>query len=173
MLCNICRRHFDFAFQDYASIKESTISELQSCHTNPALLQFLQSDLHIYRASRYHGQLDACPWVSSKVVSAYLNDTARATLTDHELGIWKGSPSESRTKNLWESAEKGCHMCMRICEAVECLHYNVEVVQVESWLVLEPVTLIPLGIKIRVENDSLEVEYLRFKFLGADSTFGG
>jgi hypothetical protein len=172
MLCDECNRHFDFASQDYTSIKESTISELQAFSANPALLQYLHSDLCIYRASKYHGQLDACPWVSPKVVSAYLVEAAKATLDCYELDIWQQRTYGSPRRNLRESAERGCDMCLRICEALECLRFEVEVVDLESWLVLDSVTLRPLEIKILVENDHIESQYLRFKILEAGSMFG-
>jgi hypothetical protein len=172
MLCNECHRHFDFSSQNYASIKKSTISELQAHHASPALLGYLKSDFHIYQASKHHGQLDACPWVSSQVVSSYLTGTARAALICHELEIWQQRAYGTPRRNLQHTANEGCDMCLRICEALECLRFEVELADLESWLVLEPVTLRPLEIKFLVEHDNLESQWLRFKVLEEASQLG-
>jgi hypothetical protein len=169
MLCVECHRHFDLSFQDYTSIKEETISEIQGIYVDPAFLQFLQADLDAYRLSKCSGQLDACPWISPTVISKYLTEAERSTLPSYELETWD---SPNHATYLRESAEKGCDMCLRMCEGIDWLGYEYEDISINSSLQLEPVTLRPVELIIEVSRDDFDPRYLRFGLLEENTTTG-
>lgn len=169
MLCEECHRHFDLASQDYSSVKETTVSELQLAGAPLDLLRFLQADLSTYRQFRDLGWPYASPWVPAEAVSAFLTEESTSSLTHHDLEIWKhGEPR----KYIRRSAGNGCDMCLRIWEAVESLRFDIDLTDLESWLVLHPVTLRPIEVRILAENDHLETQHLRFELLERHSVFG-
>lgn len=166
MLCDDCRLHFDLSAQDYATIKETTISSLRVSGVNIALLQLLLEDLHSYRAAKRNGSLDVCPWIPLSDVLEYVLEEDLSQMEAPELDVWV---SALPRKDVKSTAEMGCDMCLRICEAVQSLGYEYESLDLDSWLVLDPVTLFPREIKIQVENSSLDFTYLRFK-IAKDTT---
>ena len=134
MLCNECQRHFDLSSQDYSSAKEATISELQALGAPLDLIRFLEVDLSNYQQLKNRGHLYASPWVSPEVVSVFLTTETSSSLTYQDLEIWReGEPR----RDIRRSADNGCDMCLRICEAVEGLRYDFDSVEMESWLVLD------------------------------------
>ena len=166
MLCDNCQLHFDFSSQDYTSVKAATISSLRNSGADASLLEMLETDLNEYQDARRqfqsHKRVDVCPWLSPDSFSLDLPDDVRKIMEYFELPVWTKHFPRKSFNNL---AEKGCEMCSRIIEVIQCLGFEPDIVEVESSLVLEPITLLPSEIKVLVEEDNLEYKWVTFKII--------
>jgi hypothetical protein len=162
MLCDNCQLHFDLSSQDYAQVKAETISSLRNSSADASLLELLETDLNDYRDARQlsqsHKRVDICPWVSPDSLPSDLSDI-RKEMKYCELPIWKMLRLGNDFK---ESVKRECEMCIRILEAIQSLDFELDLVITESWLILEPITLLPSAVKILLEENYLEHKFLEF-----------
>jgi hypothetical protein len=110
-------------------VKRETISHLQESGADSALLEFLQADLVTYEHSKQQGPIDACPWIPQQQVMNYLDEAKLSSMSRPRLRVWR---SRNVGESLKESMQKGCNICMRICEAVDCLGYDYSDIDIDS-----------------------------------------
>jgi hypothetical protein len=127
----------------------------------------LETDLKEYQDARRllqcHKRAGVCPWLSPDSFPLDLPEDVRESMEYFELTVWeKGIP-----KIFNNSIDKRCEMCSRIFEVIQCLGFKPDAVEVESSLILEPITLLPSEIKVLIEEDNLEYEWITFKILGS------
>jgi hypothetical protein len=174
MLCDNCQLHFDFSHHDYSHIKAETILSLRNHGADSSLLELLEKDLKRYQAARQLSQstdrVDVFPWLQPDTLLLGLTDEALKDIPETELEIWRsGSWSNATLKN---AAVKGCELCLRIAEVIQCLGFLPDLVDIESWLVLKPVTMRPFKIKFRISEEDVEWEWVELDIVERGSHNG-
>jgi hypothetical protein len=167
MFCDRCCEFFDSRKSEklateYLKHKTDAIEHLRSNLETSQLPQLsdLELNLEDFReAIKMQSPQLPCPW--------YLGDlswipTGLTQLDNIELEVW-GNPREM--SDIQSSVLAGCELCVRLCaitQEFQSLGDHKEF-ELESWLLLHPVKLIPTGLKFLVlhlteDHDWLELE---------------
>jgi hypothetical protein len=171
MLCDACRKHFDFSGLDYeySAVKERTIRILKEQGTKPSLLIDLEDDLEEYRKavelSKTHKRVDICPWFDGDVSALNISDRLLEELGyKTDIQVWDANYGSDRpTADVYASAAAGCEICSRLCSIIAEIP-DFETEGLESWLELEVVSLMPKALRFLFQRTS-EDQFHTFEIL--------
>ncbi|ORY17229.1 hypothetical protein BCR34DRAFT_50101 [Clohesyomyces aquaticus] len=163
MLCDACQLHFDFRSQDYTAVKKATIEELCKAGAPASLVETLNLDLQLYKNRRRHlatyDHANVCPWISPSQLHPDTPKNIVEELEEYELDVWQEGPWK-------QSVHEGCEMCLGLYEVIRTRGFDPDFVNVESWLIVEPITCWPSKIKMLIieQVDDLDSYWVYFRF---------
>ena len=118
------------------------------------LLETLETDLNKYQSDRRQSD-NVCPWLSLDSLPVKPSEDLREGLYAHRVGKFT-----VKGRVIKESARKGCDICARLVEVFSCSGWTPENYRVESLLVVDKITLLPLLLELTISLPGRFADYV-------------